>query len=147
MNNSDNNTEITTEDRGSLEAALRRDIQWKQELLDQVSRKYNSLHELASGLIDAIKDDANNIDDVKTLLEYDRDRWAKHDISVDSEYEVCATLTFNVNLTVKASDEDAAIHRAEIYLGDHHEFNIEFIPDDIELDSYDLNEVDAYVNN
>jgi len=74
MNNSDNNTEITTEDKGSLEAALRQTIQLKQELLDQINRKYNNLHELVSGLITVIKDDDNDIDDVKTLLEYDRDR-------------------------------------------------------------------------
>jgi hypothetical protein len=150
MDNNNNNTApiVFTEDKGSEVEALRKTIQWKQEMLDQINRQYNSLHELASGLINVIKDADNDIDDVKGVMEYDRERWAKHDIDVASnEYEVYATITFNVNLTVTECTEEEALAQAESYLGDHHHFTFNYTPDGIQLDNYDLDEIDVNINN
>ena len=149
MDNNDNNKAghiVFTEDNRSEVEALRQTIQFKQEMLEALNRKYNGLHELASSLIAHIEDDDNDIDDIKQVLEYERDLWARHGIDVLSkEYAVSATLTFNVSLTVTAGNEAEAAEKAEDFLGDYHHFSISS-DGEIEVNDYNFDEADVNID-
>jgi len=101
----------------------------------RLSTRYQSLHRLASSLVEELI--TNKVQDDYSALTDMIYTWEEHEINVTGrrEWNVTATVTFDVELTVTAASEDEASETADTYLENSVHVEQLYSDDDVEFDS------------
>jgi hypothetical protein len=100
-----------------------------------IAMKYSSLRTLATALVDEIIEEGKH-EDFNSLTDMVY-TWLEHGIDVTGrrEWNVTATVTFDVELTVTAANEDEASDTAQTYLDNSVRMEQAYSDDDVEFDS------------
>jgi len=100
-----------------------------------LAMKYSSLRTLATALVDELIEEGQH-EELNSLTDMVY-TWLEHGIDVTGrrEWNVTATVTFDVELTVTAANEDEASETAQTYLDNSVRMEQAYSDDDVEFDS------------